>query len=52
MPLKNPIFKHITSVVDSMGLEAYVVGCFKLYSCGIHHWVTSKKFFFQNVFFY
>ena len=26
MPLKNPIFKHITSVVDSMGLEAYVVG--------------------------
>lgn len=26
MPLKNPIFKHITSVVDSMGLEAYAVG--------------------------
>ena len=26
MPLKNPIFKHITSVVDSMDLEAYVVG--------------------------
>ncbi|MBO5894716.1 MAG: HD domain-containing protein [Alistipes sp.] len=26
MPLKNPIFQHITAVVDSMGLEAYVVG--------------------------
>ncbi|MBO5890323.1 MAG: HD domain-containing protein [Alistipes sp.] len=26
MPLKHPIFKHITSVVDSMGVEAYVVG--------------------------
>ena len=26
MPLKHPIFKHITDVVDSMGVEAYVVG--------------------------
>ena len=26
MPLKNPIFKHITRVVDRMGVEAYVVG--------------------------
>ena len=26
MPLKHPIFKHITSVVDRMGVEAYVVG--------------------------
>ena len=26
MPLKHPIFKHITNVVDSMGVEAYVVG--------------------------
>ena len=26
MPLKNPIFQHITAVVDSLGLEAYVVG--------------------------
>ena len=26
MPLKHPIFKHITSVVDSMGVEAYAVG--------------------------
>ena len=26
MPLKHPIFKHITRVVDSMGVEAYAVG--------------------------
>ena len=26
MPLKHPIFKHITRVVDRMGVEAYVVG--------------------------
>ncbi|MBR4029579.1 MAG: HD domain-containing protein [Alistipes sp.] len=26
MPLRHPIFKHITSVVDRMGVEAYVVG--------------------------
>ena len=26
MPLKHPIFKHITDVVDRMGVEAYVVG--------------------------
>ena len=26
MPLKHPIFKHITEVIDKMGLEAYVVG--------------------------
>ena len=26
MPLKHPIFKHITFVVDRMGVEAYVVG--------------------------
>lgn len=26
MPLKHPIFKHITDVVDHMGVEAYVVG--------------------------
>ena len=26
MPLKHPIFKHITRVVDRMGVQAYVVG--------------------------
>lgn len=26
MPLKHPIFKHITRVVDRMGVKAYVVG--------------------------
>ena len=26
MPLRHPIFKHITRVVDRMGVEAYVVG--------------------------
>ena len=26
MPLRNPIFKHISRIVDSMGLEAYAVG--------------------------
>ena len=26
MPLKHPIFKHIKSVVDRMGVEAYVIG--------------------------
>ena len=26
MPLRHPIFKHITSVVDRMSVEAYVVG--------------------------
>ncbi|MEE0864409.1 MAG: HD domain-containing protein [Alistipes sp.] len=26
MPLKHPIFKHIMQTVDSMGLEAYVIG--------------------------
>ena len=26
MPLKHPIFKHITRVVDRLGVEAYVVG--------------------------
>lgn len=26
MPLKHPIFKHITHVVDRMGVKAYVVG--------------------------
>ena len=26
MPLRHPIFKHITRVVDDMGVEAYVVG--------------------------
>ena len=26
MPLKHPIFKHITRVVDRMGVEAHVVG--------------------------
>ena len=26
MPLKHPIFKHITRVVDRMGVEAYAVG--------------------------
>ena len=27
-PLKHPIFKHITRVVDRMGVEAYAVGGF------------------------
>ena len=26
MPLRNPIFNHISRIVDSMGLEAYAVG--------------------------
>ena len=26
MPLSNPIFKHISRIVDGMGLEAYAVG--------------------------
>lgn len=26
MPLSNPIFKHITEIVDAMGVEAYAVG--------------------------
>ncbi len=26
MPLRHPIFKHITTIVDRMGVEAYVVG--------------------------
>ena len=26
MPLKHPIFKHITEIVDAMGVEAYAVG--------------------------
>ena len=26
MPLRHPIFKHISEVVDQMGVEAYVVG--------------------------
>ena len=43
MPLRNPIFKHISRIVDSMGLEAYAAGYAKDREAAIAPYVAAAE---------